>query len=76
MKQTKKEHKKDIALASQMGKEAFQRGVLPAPALDGKFQALMKKYSSPDFSGTKQLIALMDAWSTAWHHENLTSTVN
>jgi hypothetical protein len=71
MKQTTEEFKKDFALVTKMGADAFHAGIMAAPAMDVNFSAVMKKYSSPDFSGSKQLIKLMTAWSNAWHAENL-----
>ena len=71
-KQSVSEFTNDLLAAADMGSKAWYAGTQCACACDANFTVFVKKYSSADWSGTKQLMALMTAWQKAWTTENLT----
>jgi len=71
-KQSATEFAKDLIAAADMGSCAWYAGIQCACACDPNFKVFVSKYSSADWSGTKQLMALMTAWQKAWTTENLT----
>jgi hypothetical protein len=58
--------KKTLAKASKLGAGAFKKGMKSIPAQDKELMKLLK--GLPVGGGGA---SIMDAWSKAWHKENL-----
>ena len=58
-----------VALASNLGKEAFHNGLKSVPAHDPALYALLVANQH------KPLLAILDAWIKAWHAENIAQPV-
>lgn len=63
--------KVDLNKATAAGANAFKKGITRAPAADVEFNYFIKKYSTADWSRTKDLMLLMTAWTNGWDAENL-----
>jgi hypothetical protein len=63
--------KADLNKAARAGAVAFSKGIVRAPAADVEFSYFVKKYSTADWSRTKDLTLLMTAWLNGWDNENL-----
>lgn len=55
--------------AKEMGKAAFAKGLICAPAVDPEIRNLIKGKSA------KEVTALLTAWLAGWHTANLAAPV-
>jgi hypothetical protein len=60
----------EIEQASKLGAAAFARGVKSAPCLDAELLKLIPG------QGPDKTIAILAAWSKAWHAANLSLAVS
>jgi hypothetical protein len=60
-----------IAAAEILGKNAFKNGVAAAPALDGEIMKMVAELSTPDFSNSRVIANILQAWLRGWHNANI-----
>lgn len=69
----KTDFQNDLNKATAMGTSAFNKGIVRASACDVEFNYFIKKYSTPDWSRTKDLLLIMTAWQNGWDNANLSA---
>lgn len=64
-----------IAAAEVLGQQAFVNGKPAAPAMDQAAMDLIKPYSTPDFSKSYVIQAILQSWSNGFHTANLAGDI-
>jgi hypothetical protein len=64
-----------VAAAQVLGQQAFVNGIKSAPCLDNAVMKMVTELSTPDFSNSHVIIAILKAWSKGWHEANLCADI-